>query len=181
MNLTGEVDVGQLSRLIELKISKSDIADDKESLNKMMESLEKNCGQAAEAFAKKLIEAEKGKKAAFEKKIKKEYDKLRDTIAVALEKEKVDNNRLANRIALIVLLGEKLKDCLGIEYNTEGIQDYLVKSVAETWKKFKRSLDATKTHEILAKYLVEYNDYFHHGIIETDKPKCMMLQNGLGT
>ena len=173
MNLTGEVDVGQLSRLIELKISKSDIADDKESLNKMMESLEENCGQAAEVFAKKLIEAETKKKgkAEYEKEIKEEYDKLRDTIAVALEKEEVDNNRLANRIALIVLLGEKLKDCLGIEYNTEGIQDYLVKSVAETWKKFKRSLDATKTHEILAKYLVEYNDYFHHGIIETDKPK----------
>lgn len=170
LNLTGEVDVGQLSRLIELKVTRAEIASSKETLDEMMEALEENCGQAAEVFAEKLIDLEQAQgRGTFENEIKNRYEVIREEIVELLRAENVNNTRLANRIALIVLLGEQLNECLVTNYQIEEIKEYLVKSVAETWKHFTRELNASKAPRVLAEYLLQNIDYFHYGAIDVEK------------
>lgn len=173
LNLTGEVDVGQLSRLIELKVKKTDVATDKTMLKEMMDALEGNCGQAAEAFAEALIDAEQAQgKEAFEIGIKEEYDTVKADVIKLLENEGVNNTRFANRIALIVLLGEQLNERLKTTYKTEIIKKYLVSIAADAWKNFTRVLNTSKTPRVLAGYFAENQEFFHKGIIDAAATGC---------
>lgn len=167
-------DIGQFSRLIEIRLERDDIAVDSEDARIMVDSLESNHGWAAEAFAQALLQEEKryGGKKAFGEHLKKEFNDIKarltgievrrsgndaDYIYLGHEDKNetqgnvIRNTRLANAISIIILTANLLNDYFSIGYPVEEIEEYLI-SVANRQlkeaKRFDRSISGKKTKSI---------------------------------
>lgn len=174
LDKTGTVDVGQLSRLIELKVDNGTLPvvnnnqTKDEWLKKVNIGLEENCGNAVEEFAYHLVSEEQtvGGFDAYQELLLRRYEEYRSQIQAILILEGMKNTRSANRITLIVLLAELLNFKLGTKYKLKEIGKYLIENAVEKWKSFdENSIDDREiiTLNNLGTYLIKHKKYFHQG------------------
>ena len=173
LDKTGKDDVGQLSRLIEISVTKEDMidgvddSDRKKQIDDLTDILESNHGNAAEAFVWELVYEEyvNGGKECVENSLLDNYCTVRDSIRDKLRNKNVKNTRIANRYALIVVIAEMLNNKLGTEFLTDDIEDYLVDNAVETQNNFYGNNDAVVK---IAAYFKKYQEVFHQGIIQPE-------------
>lgn len=123
--LNGSETDGQFYRMIELKVNKGDLTQSVNHAKEIERLLRWNYGLGAFEFGKYMIQNNYIDNALQEMHYDWENELLNDIRLVGKE-------RIAKRLAIILLTGDLMNKCFGLDINLESINELLINAVAET-------------------------------------------------
>jgi hypothetical protein len=168
---------GQYHRIIEIHCDKGELTESIEHANKINEFLDNMGGVAAEPFIQYLM------KRHSKESLMCKYMGFREEITACLT-DKGINTRASNRIALIKLAAELLKECFQLEFHTQDITELLITSCQNAYEKADALQEQYKN---ILSYCQKHSNYFvetckkanieqHLGLIKSDETGRKVLQ-----
>lgn len=125
--LNGSETDGQFYRMIELKVNKGDLTQSVTHAKEIERLLRWNYGLGAFEFGKYLIQNNYIDNALQEMHYDWENELLNDSRLVGKE-------RIAKRLAIILLTGDLMNKCFGLDINLKSIHELLIDTVTETFE-----------------------------------------------
>ncbi len=142
---------GQFFRMFEVSCKRGELTSSKEHSKQLEAFMRNNYGHAIDVFAEWMI-----KNSIYGDKLKDKFDGWHTKIVDAFGQ--VDYaDRMANRIAVIMLAGELLNACFDFKIDLDGIQNLLMESVKAA---FGKAFEEDAQLKSLKEYIGAYPDNF---------------------